>query len=270
LSSHPQLAGCDAFNHQRYNFIVKSGVCCRDMHPMYMISCIRSVFSDFGHPLQRPTKSILRKSLLAQQSGQVLEHLTLGAHLTFNDCQEMTMHSVAGIFASWAAAEPAVREMLEKGIPLQSLIFLTPEQVQPPVDRVPTTDTEAHGMGKAMGAFVGGVVGASAGAGLGSAVASLVVPGVGPILAAGIGAASLLGLGGAVAGEKIGERSENALDQGVPRDDVLLYRELLKRRRTVVIANLPADDLAETAWVVMQQNGAQDVDEARREVRKAA
>jgi hypothetical protein len=180
------------------------------------------------------------------------------------------MHSVVGIFASCAAAEQAVREMLEKGIPPQSLIFLTSEQIQTPLAQLPTTDAEAHGMGKAIGAFVGGVVGASAGAGLGSAVASLVVPGVGPILAAGIGAASLLGLGGAVVGEEIGDRSEDAMDQGVPRDDVLLYRELLKRRRTLVIANLHADDLAETARVVMQQNGAQDIDEARREIRKAA
>jgi len=118
--------------------------------------------------------------------------------------------------------------------------------------------------------LVGGVVGASAGFGLGSAVGSLVVPGVGTILAAGIGAASLLGLGGAIAGEKIGDRSEDAMDQGVPRDDVVLYRELLKRRRTLVIANLHADDMAETARTIMQQNGAENIDEARKEIRKAA
>ena len=101
-------------------------------------------------------------------------------------------------------------------------------------------------------------------------MASLVVPGVGTILAAGIGAASLLGLGGAVAGEKIGDRSEDAMDQGVPRDDVLLYRELLKRRRTLLIANLHADGMAETARTIMQQNGAENIDEARKEIRKAA
>jgi hypothetical protein len=125
-------------------------------------------------------------------------------------------------------------------------------------------------MGKAIGAFVGGVVGAGAGAGLGSAIASLVVPGVGPILAGGIGAASILGLGGAVAGEKIGDMSENAMDQGVLRDDVLLYRELLKRRKTLVVANLHADNLAETAGAIMQWKGAEDIDEARSEIRKAA
>ncbi len=180
------------------------------------------------------------------------------------------MQSVVGVFTSCAAADKAVREMLQQGIPPQSLIFLTSEQLPQQVEQVPTTDTEAHGMGKAIGAFVGGVVGASAGFGLGSAVASLVVPGVGTILAAGIGAASLLGLGGAIAGEEIGDRSEDAMDQGVPRDDVLLYRELLKRRRTLVIANLHADDMPETARTIMQQNGAENIDEARKEIRKAA
>ena len=97
------------------------------------------------------------------------------------------MQSIVGVFTSCAAADRAVREMLDKGIPPQSLIFLTSEQLPAEVERVPTTDAEAHGMGKAIGAFVGGVVGASAGLGLGSAVASLVVPGVGTILAAGLG-----------------------------------------------------------------------------------
>src|SRR5207249_12130755 len=101
-----------------------------------------------------------------------------------------TMPSVVGVFTSCAAADKAVTGMLRQGIPPQSLIIRTSGQQ---VEQAPTTDTEAHGMGKAIGAFVGGVVGASAGLGLGSAVASLVVPGVGTILAAGIGAASLLG-----------------------------------------------------------------------------
>src|SRR5437763_14717300 len=104
------------------------------------------------------------------------------------------MQSVVGVFTSCAAADKAVREMLQQGIPPQSLIFLTSDQLPQQVEQVTTTDAEAHGMGKAIGAFVGGVVGASAGFGLGSAVASPVVPGVGTILAAVIGAASVLGL----------------------------------------------------------------------------
>jgi hypothetical protein len=64
--------------------------------------------------------------------------------------------------------------------------------------------------------------------------------------------------------------SENAMDQGVPRDDVLLDRELLKSRKTLVIANLHADSLAETAGAIMQWKGTEDIDDERKETRKAA
>jgi len=55
------------------------------------------------------------------------------------------MQSVVGVFTSCAAADKAVREMLQQGIPPQSLIFLTSEQLPQQVEQVPTTDTEAHG-----------------------------------------------------------------------------------------------------------------------------
>ena len=48
------------------------------------------------------------------------------------------MQSVVGIFSSCAAADKAVREMLQQGIPPQSLIFLTSEQLpQQQVEQVP-------------------------------------------------------------------------------------------------------------------------------------
>jgi len=77
----------------------------------------------------------------------------------------------------------------------------------------------------------------------GSAIASLLVPGVGTIFAIGMGAAALLGLGGAAAGAILGEASEQAADIGVPKDDTFLYRELLKRGRSLVIANVDDPDL---------------------------
>src|SRR5881227_3177064 len=41
------------------------------------------------------------------------------------------MQSVVGVFTSCAAADKAVREILQQGIPPQSLIFLTSEQLPP-------------------------------------------------------------------------------------------------------------------------------------------
>ncbi len=129
---------------------------------------------------------------------------------------------------------------------------------------VPTTDAEAPGMGEALGTYVGGVIGASAGLFLGSAVASLAVPGVGPVFAAGLGAAAALGLGGAVAGHSVGEAAEHALEEGVPRDDVQFYRDLLKQGRSVVIGMAQSDEQATATREVMKAHGAEDTDAARR------
>src|SRR5689334_18762582 len=130
------------------------------------------------------------------------------------------MHNVIGIFRECATADRAVRELLQAGIPQDQIVFLTGLDAAAQTASLPTTDGEPEGMGKAVGELVGGAAGASAGLALGSVLASLLVPGVGPIMAAGIGAAALLGLGGAVAGAKLGHESEDALDQGVPKDDV--------------------------------------------------
>jgi hypothetical protein len=133
----------------------------------------------------------------------------------------------------------------------------------------PTTDAESDGMGNALGAVVGGTVGAGADMGVGAAVASMLVPGVGPIFAVGVGAGALLGLGGAVAGGVLGGESEKDLDTGVPKDDILLFRALLKRGRSVIIASTDLDETAEAVHVTMKRHSGQDVAEARAEIGKA-
>jgi hypothetical protein len=99
--------------------------------------------------------------------------------------------------------------------------------------------------------------------------ASLLVPGVGTIFAIGMGAAALLGLGGTAAGASLGEASEQAADIGVPKDDTFLYRELLKRGRSLVIATVDNPDLA-SAKAVFERQGSEDINEARRMIPPAA
>ncbi len=201
------------------------------------------------------------------------------------------MESLVGIFSSAGAAATTVEELLNSGMTEQSIIFLSGESpagvsdrysnlsggpnklavTDDEVDRLPTTDAENDGMGKAMGALMGGAVGASAGLAAGAALASLVVPGVGTIFAIGLGAARRSGvLGGAAAGAKAGEATEHAMDVGVPRDDVPLYHELLRRGRSLVIANVEDEDQAKTANSVFKKQGSEDVDAARKDLEKAA
>jgi hypothetical protein len=180
------------------------------------------------------------------------------------------MHTIVGIFRTRVAADQALNGLLKNGIPQQSIIFLTGDRPQAEIASVPTTDAEPDGMGKTLGSYVGGIVGAGAGLYLGSVLASLVVPGVGPILAAGIGAAAALGLGGAAAGGTVGNATEHAMDEGVPKDDIILYRELLKRDRSLVIVNVGLEELAAAARSVMLQNGTEDIETFRKNLQDAA
>lgn len=180
------------------------------------------------------------------------------------------MQTVVGIFASRSKAEDAVRDLLENVLPDHSIIFLTGERTEAQLATVPTTDAESDGMGKALGAVVGGAVGAGAGFALGGMAVSLAVPGVGPILAAGLGAAALLGLGGAAVGAGVGHASESAMDEGVPKDDVDFYRDLLRKGRSLVVAEAHSDAQAEEVRSLFEKHGAEDTEDARKTWRPAA
>jgi hypothetical protein len=180
------------------------------------------------------------------------------------------MESILGIFESRTIAEKAVQGLLATPISPQSIIFLSGETGKAQVDSLPTTDAERDGMGEAVGGLLGGAVGAGTGLSLGSAIASLFVPGVGTIFAIGLGAAALLGIGGAAAGATAGEASEHAADTGVPKDDIFVYRELLKRGRSLVIANVEDSELGSAAKTVFHRLGAEDVTQARKNLEPAA
>ena len=72
------------------------------------------------------------------------------------------------------------------------------------------------------------------------------------------------------AGAKAGNVAEHAMDGGVPRDEVKFYREVLRRGRSLVIANTDGEELAKRARTVFTQQGGEDVGAARKEFEKAA
>src|SRR5258705_505773 len=101
---------------------------------------------------------------------------------------------------------------------------------------VPTADSEQPGMGQAMGGTVGGAMGVAGGATLGAAAASLLVPGVGPVIAGGILGAALLGAGGTVAGMAAGQALEKQLEAGMPDTAICPYTAARRPGRSVVVA----------------------------------
>ena len=174
------------------------------------------------------------------------------------------METVAGIFRSRADAEQAVKQLHSSGFRNDRIALLTHDNSNDQVeDEVLVSDTEQPGMGQAMGGAVGGAMGAAGGATLGAAAASLLVPGVGPVIAGTILGAAILGVGGAAAGVAAGEAMEESLVEGLPRDEVYVYEDALNRGRSVVIAFAETEEAEEPARNIMKAAGAETVDAAR-------
>src|SRR5215213_2038644 len=163
------------------------------------------------------------------------------------------MSTVAGIFHSRADAERAAENLRSAGISDERITLLTPGTTPEEVEAaVPTTETEQPGMGGALGGTVGAALGAAGGMHIGAALASLLVPGVGPVFAAGVIGAALLGAGGAVAGASAGSSFEENVE-GLPVDELYVYEDALRKGHSVVIAVADGDEQAEGARTVLAQ-----------------
>src|SRR5262249_5789706 len=101
-----------------------------------------------------------------------------------------TMTTVAGVFQSFRLAAGAAEELRRAGI--ENVHLIAPGDAEG-LNTVPTTPTEQPGMGRAVGGVVGAGVGIAGGFEIGTALASLILPGVGTVMASGIVAATLLG-----------------------------------------------------------------------------
>src|SRR5947209_15416270 len=169
------------------------------------------------------------------------------------------MSTVAAIFNSRADAERAVEGLRSAGFGEDRISLLTPGTSQEKLDDVPTTETEQPGMGAALGGAVGGALGVAGGLHLGAA-ASLLIPGVGPVLAAGLIGAALLGAGGAATGIAMGGALEDSMARGLPHDELFVYEDALRRGRSVVIVVADDDAQAQTARGVLAGAGAESTD----------
>jgi outer membrane lipoprotein SlyB len=173
------------------------------------------------------------------------------------------MQTVVGIFTSQAAAEHAAEQLCRLGIAREHIHFLIPGAALHQPELGPTSETEQPGMGPALGSVVGGAIGASSGM-MTATVLSALIPGIGPVTAIGLAALSLLGLvGGTVAGAVAGGALEDALANGLPKDELYVYKDALRRGRTVFIVLVEDTDKASAARAALAQAGAESLDAAR-------
>lgn len=171
------------------------------------------------------------------------------------------MKAVSGVFKTRSQAEQALQSVRNAGISADKVTLLTPRkeaEIEEEVKSVPVDDAEQPGMGKAIGGLMGGGIGVTAGA-----LLVALVPGVGPISAVGLLGAALLGAAGAAAGATVGGRSENAVTEGLPEDEIFVYEDALRKGRSVVIAIAEDDEHAEPVRRLLDAAGAESVDAAR-------
>jgi hypothetical protein len=176
------------------------------------------------------------------------------------------MNTVVGIFNSFADAKRAAAMLRSLEIPENRISVLSPGTSESEVEtNIPTSETEQPGMGTAVGGAVGGALGVAGGLEAGMAAAAAFIPGVGPVFALGLLGAALLGLGGAAAGAAAGSALEENLDGGLPRDELYLYEDALRRGRSVVIAMTDSDETAGRARTELKRAGAESIDAARQD-----
>ena len=173
------------------------------------------------------------------------------------------MQTVVGVFTSQAQAAQAAERLCDLGIARDHVYFLTPRAVEAQLAEVPTSDTEQSGMGAAIGGVVGGAVGAS-GSMMGAVVLSTLIPGLGVLGALGLGMVSLLGLaGGAAVGVAAGGALEEAMVDGLPKDELFIYADALRQGRAVLIALTQDTEQTAAARAVLAAEGAESLDAAR-------
>jgi hypothetical protein len=174
------------------------------------------------------------------------------------------MKTVAGVFRHYQMAREAAAALKRAGFSLDRINLLCPGSTQAEIHSTPTSDTEQPGVGGAIGGVLGGALGLAGGFELGVGV-SLLIPGVGPLLAFGFAGAALLGAGGAVGGAALGKAADDKSTEGVPADEVFFYEDALRQGRSVILLLAANDSEEQRALKAMAAAGAESLDAARKD-----
>lgn len=164
------------------------------------------------------------------------------------------MESVIGVFVSRERAEETVKELLEKSVPQDAIVFLT------------RSESEAMYLGKTLGAFVGGFVGGGVGVTAGVVAATLFsIPGIGQVFALGVGATAALGLAGVAVGKVLGATPNLSLDRAMDTpeptpdeksaEDLAFLDKVLKEGRSIILVRTDSQETATAAAEVLDRMG---------------
>ena len=160
------------------------------------------------------------------------------------------METAIGVSPQRDRAEEAVKNLLEQGVPKDSIVYLS------------RSEREATSIGKELGAYIGGLMGGAAGMSAGVVAATaLAIPGVGAVFALGFGAAALLGLVGAGTGAAVGQGAAHDSTAPSPTtgeasaEDAAYFREVLNDGHSLIVVRTESPQMAATACQVLDEFG---------------
>ena len=164
------------------------------------------------------------------------------------------MRTITAMFDSYPEAAAAVGKLEAAGISHDAVSIVSNDASHSQYHDQAGADA-AKGSGTGTGASLGTLLGG--GAGLLAGLGLLAIPGLGPVVAAGWLASTLVGAGiGAAAGGVVGALT----DAGVSHEDAHVYAEGVRRGGTLVTVKAE-DSLADRAVDILDQEGTVDLDE---------
>ena len=158
-------------------------------------------------------------------------------------------HTVVGVFDEVSQAEQAINDLKVAGFTPDSISVVTK-------DRTAQHDlTEATGNEAGQGTLVGSLGGGTLGAVLGWLLAggTALIPGIGPVVAAGVFGATV---SGALIGGTLGGITGALAGSGIPETEAAEYEEHVRGGRTLITVNAANGNLLEAAMDVFERNGA--------------
>ena len=159
--------------------------------------------------------------------------------------------TVVGVFDGPNHAEKALNELKDSGFGADQVSVVAQDKRETR-EMVESTGMGAEGAGT--GAFLGGITGGVLGWLVG--IGALMIPGVGPVVAAGALATTLGGAAlGAVAGGLIGA----LVDAGVPEEDAKGYEESVRQGSILLTVQARTDEEARKAHQIFDRHGGSDV-----------
>jgi len=175
----------------------------------------------------------------------------------------MAVKNVVGLFDTTQDAHEAVRDLRDAGISPENISYVARNEQATVVEETGGGSEAAEGaaFGATGGTVVGGLTGLLVGLG------ALVIPGIGPVIAAGSIATALgttaLGAGiGAAAGGLLGALA----GAGIPEEDANIYSEGIRRGGALVMAKVDEAQV-DTVLDVMERHNVVDIDDRGRSYR---